>query len=125
MTSWWDNALGNTPPAAPAAPTHPPTTIPPPLNWQRQMTEPVPEFPLIPEPAPTPAVVTKDNLADALRDGSRYEGIKRRSVTAGETATCPDCGSGNYFSNRRNSLGAAARAHCFECGYPVSQGNGA
>jgi len=33
----------------------------------------------------------------------------------GKVGTCPECGSGNYFQLRTGH-------HCYDCGYPVLQG---
>ena len=38
-----------------------------------------------------------------------------KAHSAAQTATCPDCGSGNYFSIQ------GAKARCYDCGYPVEQ----
>ena len=38
-----------------------------------------------------------------------------RAASARQTATCPDCGSGNYFSIQN------AAPRCYDCGYPLEQ----
>jgi ribosomal protein S27E len=39
-----------------------------------------------------------------------------KAQSARSTATCPDCGSGNYFSaTPQTSL------RCYDCGYPIQQ----
>jgi ribosomal protein L37E len=38
-----------------------------------------------------------------------------RAQSAKQTATCPDCGSSNYFSIQN------AAARCYDCGYPLQQ----
>lgn len=38
-----------------------------------------------------------------------------RAASARQTATCPDCGSGNYFSIQN------AAPRCYDCGYPIQQ----
>ena len=38
-----------------------------------------------------------------------------KATSAASTATCPDCGSGNFMAPQ----GSAAR--CYDCGYPVQQ----
>jgi ribosomal protein S27E len=42
-----------------------------------------------------------------------------KAASASQTATCPDCGSGNYMSP---SSQIALR--CYDCGYPISQSGG-
>lgn len=39
----------------------------------------------------------------------------RQAPSSMQTATCPECMSGNYWSSNNNP------AHCFDCGYPMSQ----
>jgi len=39
-----------------------------------------------------------------------------KAQSAAKTATCPDCGSSNYFSATPQTS-----ERCFECGYPVQQ----
>jgi ribosomal protein S27AE len=38
-----------------------------------------------------------------------------RAQSAKQTATCPDCGSGNYMAIQN------AAPRCYDCGYPVQQ----
>jgi hypothetical protein len=38
-----------------------------------------------------------------------------RAQSATSTATCPDCGSGNYFAIQN------AAPRCYDCGYPIQQ----
>jgi ribosomal protein S27AE len=38
-----------------------------------------------------------------------------RAQSAKQTATCPDCGSGNYMAIQN------AAPRCFDCGYPLEQ----
>jgi len=38
-----------------------------------------------------------------------------KAQSASQTATCPDCGSGNYFAIQN------AAARCYDCGYPIQQ----
>ena len=38
-----------------------------------------------------------------------------RAQSAKQTATCPDCGSGNYFAVQNSA------ARCYDCGYPIQQ----
>lgn len=38
-----------------------------------------------------------------------------RAQSAKQTATCPECGSGNYMAV------ANAAPRCYDCGYPISQ----
>jgi len=38
-----------------------------------------------------------------------------RAQSANQTATCPDCGSGNYMAINN------AAPRCFDCGYPLEQ----
>jgi hypothetical protein len=39
-----------------------------------------------------------------------------KAQSANQTATCPDCGSGNYFTPN-----AQIALRCYDCGYPVQQ----
>jgi ribosomal protein S27AE len=38
-----------------------------------------------------------------------------RAQSAKQTASCPDCGSGNFFAIQN------AAARCYDCGYPIQQ----
>lgn len=39
----------------------------------------------------------------------------RQAPSASQTATCPDCGSGNYFAIQNSA------PRCYDCGYPIQQ----
>lgn len=38
-----------------------------------------------------------------------------KAQSASQTATCPDCNSGNYFSFQNS------QTRCYDCGYPIQQ----
>ena len=84
--SWWANKLAQqTPQVAQGRPN--PT---PPMPPTQQPMAPMPSFQQSPNPA-------------------------ERAASARQTATCPECGSGNYMAVQN------AGARCYDCGYPIQQ----
>lgn len=86
-SDWWAKKLQQQQPPAPPARTQ--STPQPPS--QSPMT-----------PFEQPQVSTPETAA-------------AKAHSASQTQTCPDCGSGNYFSIQ------GAKARCYECGYPMEQ----
>lgn len=82
---WWAKKLGNTPQPQVGRPD--PT---PPMPPSQQPMAPMPSF----QQAPNPA---------------------EKAQSARQTASCPDCGSGNYFAIQN------AAPRCYDCGYPIQQ----
>lgn len=123
VSDWWARKLGRAPagPATPPAPQRPGNGLtgpaPVPLTaagiqaqmWQDQQNHGAPEV----------------MIEDASVPGGQR--LNWRAWTGGrahreETATCPQCGSTNYFSRRSESRvtqnGVAAPApQCFNCSY--------
>lgn len=84
---WWAKKLAESNPQ-PSQQTRPANMVPMPPSQQ-----PLPQMPAF-QPSANPA---------------------ERAQSASQTATCPDCGSGNYFSVQN------AAPRCYDCGYPVQQ----
>lgn len=85
--NWWADKLAQTAPQAPQG--RPANTVPMPAS--QQPLAPMPTFQ--PTQAPT-----------------------SRAQSANQTATCPDCGSGNYMAPTPQIA-----PRCYDCGYPVQQ----
>lgn len=84
---WWASKLANTQPQAPVGR---PTNLPP-MPPSQQPMQVMPSF----QQAQTPST--------------------ERAASSKQTATCPECGSGNYMAV------ANAAPRCYDCGYPISQ----
>ena len=87
--NWWANKLGN----APAAPQQRPAA---PMMPPSQV--PMTQMPAFQQPAQT---------------------APSKAQSANQNATCPDCGSGNYFA-----ASAQTSFRCYDCGYPIQQSGG-
>jgi hypothetical protein len=83
---WWAARLAQTQPQAPAG-------------------RPVNNVPMPPSQQPMAAMPSFQPQAQA----------SERAQSASQTATCPDCGSGNYFAIQN------AAPRCYDCGYPIQQ----
>jgi len=83
---WWANKLAQQNPQVQQGRPDPTPTMPP----SQQPMAPMPSF----QQAPTATT---------------------RASSASQTASCPDCGSGNYFSVQN------AAPRCYDCGYPIQQ----
>lgn len=65
-------------------------------------------------PDPTPPMPPSQQPMAMMPQFQQQQSTKAQSVN--QTATCPDCGSGNYFSaTPQTSL------RCYDCGYPIQQ----
>lgn len=82
---WWAKKLGNSQPAQQGRPS----AMPPMPQSQQPMVQ-------------MPAFQQQANPAE-------------KAQSARQTATCPECGSGNYMAV------ANAAARCYDCGYPIQQ----
>jgi len=84
---WWAKKL-NTPPV--------PTPQP---NRQPNLPTPPSQLPMTPMPA-----------------FQQPQTSESKAQSAKSVATCPDCGSGNYFAAT-----AQTSFRCYDCGYPIQQ----
>lgn len=122
-SSWWARKLGRAPagpgpslpPAGPyTAPQGPPVVVQTPAGIQAQMWQEQQES------GPPQLMVDDDNAPGGKRLNWRaWAGGKANRE---ETATCPQCGSRNFFSRRSEAKvtqnGMATPApQCFECSY--------
>lgn len=100
-TSWYQKRLSG---GAPPTPAQLPTAPAP-----QQVTA-------YPQPQPQAPASNPESLSEALADPN----VKMQGGLAAKTehASCPGCGSRNFFS-RANAEGAKPR--CYDCGYPVIQ----
>jgi hypothetical protein len=64
-------------------------------------------------PDPTPAMPPSQQPMAPMPAFQQTQAAKAQS--ASQTATCPDCGSGNYFAIQN------AAPRCYDCGYPIQQ----
>lgn len=99
MSNFWSNALGlNTPAPAPARVEPTDQTQGP--WWSR---------PLVPQTTQEPAqqFVQPPQVPQQPQPPSK-------AVSARSSATCPNCGSGNYFQPQGQPN---AMTQCYECGY--------
>jgi ribosomal protein S27E len=81
--------------------------------WANKLAGQVPATP-VGRPDPTPAMPpTQQPMAPMP---SFQPQTARTAPSAASTATCPDCGSGNYMSPS-----ATVALRCYDCGYPISQ----
>lgn len=112
MSNWWDKALNNPEPPAPT----PPPAQPPQYQPQHQPQAPTHQV------TPAPGAERDKNLSTALYNEANYRNVNTQSRKHGDISACPNCGSANYFS--RVSGAVKPRPHCFDCGWPVTQGPG-
>jgi len=108
-SGWWAKKLGTpAPPQQQQAPSYP-------------ATGPVYRGPAPLPPATENTQVTKDNVVEMAGRWQGGQGTKT------ETSTCPQCGSGDYFSrtnvpgskviNTNSGSTSGAAPHCYSCGY--------
>ena len=64
-------------------------------------------------PDPTPAMPPSQQPMTPMPAFQQPQTAKAQS--ASQTASCPDCGSGNYFAIQN------AAPRCYDCGYPIQQ----
>lgn len=72
------------------------------------------------QPTPPPARTQSDPQPPSQVPMTPYQQPQLQSVapkaqSASQTATCPDCGSDNYFGFN------GSKPRCYECGYPMEQ----
>jgi ribosomal protein S27E len=65
-------------------------------------------------PDPTPSMPPSQQPMQSMPAFQQPQETKAQS--AKQTASCPDCGSGNYFSATPQTA-----FRCYDCGYPVQQ----
>lgn len=120
-SDWWTRKLSGNP--APAK-QQPSSVIMP--GMQGDPSQPAPQ---VPESVPTSYDArTGQPTAD---DGVMATLVNAALSTGGsqkvkeDSGTCPECGSGNFFAQRRTENGMPMRveaaARCFDCGYPIIQ----
>lgn len=96
MSSWFAKRLGADP------------------SEVRANTPPASANPPVPQPTQNP-----ESLTEALRDPAFRRGGEASKT---ELASCPGCGSTNYFSR----ASVQAKPRCYDCGFPIQQrGSGA
>jgi hypothetical protein len=71
--------------------------------------------PQVPQGRPDPTPQMPPSQQPMAQMPSFQQPPTTKAQSARQTATCPDCGSGNYFSIQN------AAARCYDCGYPVQQ----
>lgn len=140
-SDWWARKLG-TQPAQQQQPTAPPTIMPGMHQAPAYPQQPpvIPQYvpPGQPQPPPGPQSVVSYNqqtgqpMAD---DGIMSQVMTAALATGGsqkvkeDSGTCPECGGGNYFAQRRTENGMPLRIEaaprCFDCGYPLIQSGSA
>jgi hypothetical protein len=71
--------------------------------------------PQVPQGRPDPTPQMPPSQQPMAQMPSFQQPPTTKAQSARQTATCPDCGSGNYFAIEN------AKARCYDCGYPVEQ----
>jgi ribosomal protein S27E len=66
-------------------------------------------------PDPSPAMPPSQQPMQAM-PSFQPQVEQTKAQSAKQSASCPDCGSGNYFS-----ASAQTALRCYDCGYPVQQ----
>lgn len=111
-SSWWAKKLGGG--GQPAGPTpHQPS--PPPSGYY----PPQPQQQPYPQQQPPPSQ-EQEQEGEGLHRGDPRSWSRASKAAKEETTTCPECGSGNYFSATYAKKGSN-KSHCFDCGYPLMQ----
>jgi hypothetical protein len=77
--------------------------------WAKKLGQPAPQG----RPDPSPTMPPSQQPMAPMPAFPQQQTAKAQS--ASQTATCPDCGSGNYFAIQN------AAARCYDCGYPIQQ----
>jgi hypothetical protein len=113
--SWWAKKLGRAPAGQPSyGPTGPPSGSITPAGTQAQMIQQQRES------GPPPVMVDDPDVPGGQKVNWRaWSGGQAHKE---ESGTCPNCGSSNYFSRRREAKvtqnGMATPApQCFNCSY--------
>lgn len=119
-SGWWARRL-QSPTTAPTPPQNPNARFAP-------GAPPVQQAPQVQQPT---GVTYDANGAQVPDDGFIATIANAATATGGSrqvkesSGTCPECGGGNYFAQRRTENGMPLRVEasprCFDCGYPVVQ----
>lgn len=64
---------------------------------------------------PTPPMPPSQQPMQAMPQFQVSPNTTERAQSSKQTASCPECGSGNYMAV------ANAAPRCYDCGYPISQ----
>lgn len=81
--------------------------------WAKRLGNPQPQTS---RPDPTPMMPPSQQPLQPMPSFQPNTPSVAKAPSSAQTATCPECGSGNYMSP---SPTIALR--CYDCGYPVSQ----
>jgi hypothetical protein len=85
--------------------------------WAKKLGNPQPQ---VGRPDPTPSMPASQQPMQAMPQFQQQtDNLARIAPSSTSTATCPDCGSGNYMSPAPQIA-----LRCYDCGYPVSQSGG-
>jgi hypothetical protein len=78
--------------------------------WAKKLGQPaVPQS----RPDPTPTMPPSQQPMQPMPSFQQEQ--TKALPSSSQTASCPDCGSGNYFAIQN------AAARCYDCGYPIQQ----
>ena len=66
-------------------------------------------------PDPTPPMPPSQQPMAMMPQFQQPANPAEKAQSSKQTATCPDCGSGNFFSIQN------AAPRCYDCGYPIQQ----
>jgi len=77
--------------------------------WAKKLGQPTPQG----RPDPSPVMPPSQQPMAPMPSFQQPQG--KTLPSSSQTASCPDCGSGNYFSVQN------AAARCYDCGYPIQQ----
>lgn len=68
-----------------------------------------------PRPADMPMPPSQQPMTPYVPPAPQAHSAVSKAQSANQTQSCPDCGSGNYFSVNN------ATTRCYDCGYPLQQ----
>lgn len=83
--------------------------------WAKKLADSAPQQVQQGRPTNMPAMPPSQQPMQAMPTFQQQPQTSERAQSAKQTATCPDCGSGNYMAIQN------AAPRCYDCGYPVQQ----
>lgn len=79
--------------------------------WAKKLGNPQPQQ--VGRPDPTPTMPPSQQPMQPMPSFPQSQ--SKALPSSSQTASCPDCGSGNFFAIQN------AAARCYDCGYPIQQ----
>jgi ribosomal protein S27AE len=120
-SDWWARKLGGN--SAPTQRQQASVIMPGMHREPPQQQAPPPQSVPTSYDANTGQPIADDGVMTALVNAALSTGGSKKVKE--DSGTCPECGSGNFFAQRRTENGMPLRieaaARCFDCGYPLIQ----